>query len=166
MRRVGLLARRAAELPRFRVRAQLRHTAGYGAELELEPLAWQTTRAGDLPYDLIPEDVPLEERAPMAGQVIAQADERAWSGAQVILDRIAASGVMLAESEERAIAEIADAIEDPTDLSVDAAVGATLDVVRELSRYEDPAARALGHAIAGDLGHLNALGFQIISLPR
>ena len=159
LRLVPLLARRAAELPRFRVRAQLPHTPGYGADLELEPLAWRDGRAGDIPYDLKPDVVPANDRSPEAGLSSAGADEEGWSDAAQILDRIRESGVQLAESEERALLEIADAIDDPTDYAVDQAMDATLDLVRELSGYDDPAARAIADRMRPQIEHLGTLGW-------
>ncbi len=93
MRLVPLLARRAAELPRWRVHAQLRaDTPGVGAELTLEPDAWRTGRAGDLPYDLVPDPVPVAARAPAAGLKVTTEDQAARIYARAALIALRESG--------------------------------------------------------------------------
>lgn len=73
MRIIGLLAQRAADVPTVRVAAHLANTGsgavddlGYlaAAELVPEPLALKRDRPGDVPQELVPDPVPIDDRNP------------------------------------------------------------------------------------------------------
>ncbi len=156
---VPLLARRAADLPRYRVRAALRHTPGHGAELAIEPLAWRNGRPGDIPYDLLPDPVPEAERAPYAGLETVHTDATGLHWLRSWVDRISASGVPLAEGELRALDQLRDATDSADAGDLDATLTSLDDLQEQLSRYTDPAARALADEIARDRAQLAPLGY-------
>ena len=163
LRLVPLLARRAAELPRYRVRAQLRHTPGYGADLELEPLAWREGRAGDIPYDIEPDEVPLEQRAPEAGLAIGASDRAARERMRALLDRIDASGIPLAESEERAIESLRDSARGLDVNRLDSEAAGLIELREQLRQYEDPRAHDLADEIQRESGELGDVGLMQIA---
>lgn len=171
MRLIGLLARRAAELPRYRVRAQLRHTPGYGADLELEPQAWLTGRAGDLPFDWIPEPVAPNDRSPYSGLEYGATDSAAREQLRALVERTAAAGLDLAEGEQRALDELRESLRGHDVSDLEAEADALDDLQSQLRRYEDPRARELGESLQRESGALSDVGYQQLAqwqlvLPR
>jgi hypothetical protein len=163
LRLVPLLARRAADLPRFRVRAQLRHTPGYGADLELEPLAWRDGRAGDVPYDLIPDVVPAVERAIASDLHVARSDVDALDRVRAILDYVDAAGLELGEGEDRLIIELRDALDRGAAPTLDDSVRGLRELRDELREYQQPAARPVYEELRRQMGDLDQYGF--LDLP-
>jgi hypothetical protein len=90
----SLLAQRNADPPTFRVEAQLpseklrerlSREFAHKASLEAEELANRRTRAGDIPYDLAPDLVPIDERYPTAGLEVSLADADALAHVRAIV---------------------------------------------------------------------------------
>jgi len=165
-----LLARRQADPPRYRTLAQLPSEArrarlhrdyAAAASLEAEELANRTDRSGDVPHDFSHELVPIDERSPHAGLAPSGADEDGWTSAEEVLQQIRASGITLAEGEERALADIQHAIDDPTDYNIDGAMDATRDLLEQLARYADPAAHRVVTMLGAQLEHIGTLGWHV-----
>ena len=162
LRLVPLLARRAAELPRYRVRAQSRYTPGYGADLELEPDAWRTGRAGDLAYDLEPDEVPRDERAPEAGFAVRASDLAARAYIRAAIVTAITQGAPEDAATEARLIHFQARLDAPGRHDLDAEVAELTEHLDYMGQAPDEHGIGLGAmaALQEPLSELAALGFR------
>jgi hypothetical protein len=160
VRLIGLLARRAAELPRYRVRAQLRHTPGFGADLELEPQAWLTGRAGDIPFDFAPDPVPAEDRTPYAHDRPTLDDTQVVTHARSIAAILRSSGEQLRPIEAESLDDLELQLEPGAEFRPEYITAQIGVIYSQLNEGERPITQELADRLHENSYALADLGFR------